>query len=145
MMDDLSYDGWPDCWDQHGVYPESADPVTIRVGIYQPNDDPDAGSIALCISGGRPILLDERAARDLARLLGWCVESYRSYGRQLRKWRQATARELVDAAVLSRDEFDQLMAAVEDSGNVAAVADLLSACAPQGWHTHTGAQSSPES
>ncbi|MPY97963.1 MAG: hypothetical protein GEU97_08175 [Actinophytocola sp.] len=145
MMDDLPYDGWPDFWEEHGTYPESADPVTIRVGIYRPNGDPDAGSIALCTSGGRPILIDEHAARELAGLLDWSVKAHRDDVRRLRKWRQAAARELVDAAVLSRDEFDQMKAAVEKDGNVEAIADILSACAPDSWHTDAGAQSSAES
>lgn len=114
--------------------------MTIRVGIYQPNDDPDAGSIAVCTSGGRPILLDERAARGLAELLAWSIESHRADLRRQREWRHATARELVDAAVLDRHRFDQLIAAVQGDGNVEAVTDLLTASAPQSWHTDTGAQ-----
>ncbi len=145
MMDDLPCDGWPDFWEEHGTHPDSAEPVTIRVGFYRPNDDPDAGSIALCTSGGRPILIDEHAARELAGLLDWCVKAHRADVRRLRKWRHATARELVDAAVLSRDEFDQVMAAVEKGGNVEAIADILAACAPDSWHTDTSAQPSAES
>lgn len=138
MMDDLPYDGWSECWQEYGTHPGSVDPVTIRVGIFQPNGDPDAGSIALCTSGGRPILLNEQAARGLAELLAWSIESHRADLRQQREWRQTTARELVDAAVLDRAQFDQVMAAVRDDGDIEAVTDLLTECAPQSWHTDTG-------
>lgn len=144
MMNDLPYDGWPECWQEYGAQPGSADPVTVRVGIYEPSGDPDAGSIALCTSGGRPILLDEQAARGLAELLNRSIESYRADTRRQREWRHATARNFVDAAVLSRDQFNQVMAAVQDGGNVAAVRDILTACAPTSWHSGTRAQPSSE-
>lgn len=133
MMNDVPYEGWPDAWDEHGTYVGSADPVTIRVGIYQPNGDPDGFSIALCTSGGQPILLDERAARELSELFIWSVDAYRHDVQCQQRWRQAAARDLVDGAVLNRDQWNELMAAVTAGDNPEPLVDLLSACAPSLW------------
>lgn len=132
MMDDLPYVGWPECWEEYGTHVGSTDPVTIRVGIYQPNDDPDAGSIALCASGGQPILLDERTARALSDLLTWSADAHRLDLQRQREWRQAAARDLVDAVVLSHDQWHQVLAAVEDGDNADALT-VLTACAPERW------------
>lgn len=129
----LPCEGWPDCWEEHGTHVGSADPVTIRVGIYQPNDDPDGFSIALCTSGGQPILLDERAARELSELLIWSADVYRHDVRCQQRWRQAAARDLVDGAVLNRDEWSQLLAAVTAGEKPEPLVDLLTACAPARW------------
>lgn len=133
MMNDVPYEGWPDCWDEHGTYVGSADPVTIRVGIYEPNDDPDGFSIALCTSGGQPILLDERAARALSDLLTRSADTYRHDMQRQGRWRQAAARDLVDGAVLSREQWNQLAAAVTTGDNPEPLVDLLTACAPARW------------
>lgn len=136
MINDLPYEGWPECWDEHGTLVGSADPVTIRVGIYEPNDDPDGFSVALCTSGGQPILLDERAARGLSELLTWSVEAYRSDVQNQRRWRQAAARDLLDGAVLDREQWNQLVAAVTTGDSPAdpqRLVDLLTGSAPARW------------
>lgn len=144
MVDDLSYEGWPECWDADGTHVGSSDPITIRVGIYEPNNDPDAGSIALCTSGGQPILLDERAARDLRELLDWSIRNHRIDLAQRDEWRHAAARDLVGAAVLSREQWNQLMTAVRDGGNADALTEMLTSCAPEGWRADNPASTSTE-
>lgn len=133
MMNDVPWEGWPDAWEEHGTYVGSADPVTIRAGIYQPNDDPDGVSIALCTSGGQPILLDERAARELSEMFTDSADTYRRSVECQQRWRQAAARDLVDGAVLNRDQWNTLMAAVTAGDNPEPLVDLLTACAPARW------------
>ena len=129
---DLTYDGWPECWCCYGSHVGSSEPVTIRVGIYQPNNDPDASSIALCTSGGKPILIDEQEAHELRKLLDWSIKGHRIDLIHREERRHAAARELVGAAVLNHDRWSQLMAAVQDGGNVDALPDIIS-CAPESW------------
>lgn len=141
MMNDVSDDEWEDCWEKHGRRVGSEDPVTIRVGIYQPNGDPDGFSIALCTSGGQPILLDERAARELSERLSHTADNYRRDVQRQQRWRQAAAGDLIDGAVLNRDEWTTLMAAVTTGDNPEPLLDLLTACAPARWVADTPAAS----
>ena len=132
-MSDLTYDGWPECWCCYGAHVGSSEPVTIRVGIYQPNDDSDAGSIALCTSGGQPILIDEHTAHELRQLLDWSIKGHRIDVTRREERRHAAARDLVGGAVLNHDQWSQLMAAVQDGGNVDALTELLTSRAPESW------------
>jgi len=133
MMNDVPHEGWEDYWEERGRHIGSEEPVTIRVGIYQPSDDPDGFSIALCTSGGEPILLDERAARALSELFIWSADDYGHAVQRQQRWRQAAARDLVDGAVLNRDEWTTLMAAVTTGDNAEPLLDVLTACAPAHW------------
>lgn len=132
-VSDLTYDGWPECWSCYGSHVGSSEPVSIRVGIYQPNDDPDASSIALCTSGGQLILIDEQEAHGLRKLLDWSIKHHRIDLTRREERRHAAARDLVGAAVLNHDQWSRLMVAVQDGGNVDALTELLTSCAPEGW------------
>lgn len=130
MADD---DSWPDRCDEYGTHVGSQDPVTIRVGTYRPNDDPDGDSPALCTSEGRPILLNERSARMLGEELVSAANDCRRDVRRRQQWRQAAARDLIDGAVLCREQWQQIRDAVKDSDSDGALTDMLNACAPESW------------
>lgn len=130
---DLPYEGWPDCWDEYGTRPGDDRPVVIRVGLYKPHGDHGVGSVAICTSDSGPILISEDSANGLRELLKEAIDSFRRDVRDAEQERLRAAHEVLDTAVLTREQWQTVLAAVDDGEPNNKAAEALKASAPTAW------------
>lgn len=135
---EMPYEGWPNCWHTYGTRPDDDRPVLIRVGTYKHDDDLEIDSVAISTIHDGPILLGVESAESLIEALKRAIDWRRIDERDNEQARLAAGQELLDAAVLTHEQWQAVTAALGDSEpdeDHAALLDTLKSCAPTSWTT----------
>lgn len=129
------YHGWLGCWYEHGFRADNGMATRIQVGVIPPEVDPQ---VAIRIGDDTtPVTISRTAALGIAQLLKDALSEREMLQRVHAEQRRSVARQLLDEAMLSRDQWESLVDALQegDPGAREEAVKQLKACAPGGWVT----------